>query len=254
MEFIQYEVNGAVAEIILNRPDAHHALNEQMLSELKLAVEKAAASEALIVLLRGTGKGFSAGGDIRMMTSEHDPDQFKQLMDTIEAVTLTLYQMKKVTIAAIHGAAAGLGLSLALCADIVLAENAVLAMNFIGIGLVPDGGGHYLLKKRIGEAKAKKLIWSGKKLSAAEAADMGLLDGTFAGGPAEGARPFIETLLASPLLAMIETKAIFQSLQLEELKKVLSLERSAQEKMRRTKDHQEGIRAFLEKREPKFQV
>lgn len=123
----------------------------------------AAASEALIVLLRGSGKGFSAGGDIRMMTSEHDPDQFKRLMDTIEAVTLNLYQMKKVTIAAIHGAAAGLGLSLALCADIVLAEkNAVLAMNFIGIGLVPDGGGHYLLKKRIGEAKAKKLIWSGK--------------------------------------------------------------------------------------------
>ncbi|MCY9375796.1 enoyl-CoA hydratase [Bacillus sp. T17B1] len=255
MEFIQYEVNGSVAEIILNRPDAHHALNEQMLSELKEAVEKAAASEVLIVLLRGTGKGFSAGGDIRMMTSEHNSDQFKQLMDTIEAVILTFYQMKKVTIAAIHGAAAGLGLSLALCADIVLAEkNAVLAMNFIGIGLVPDGGGHYLLMKRIGEAKAKKLIWSGKKCSAAEAADMGLLDGTFAGGPAEGARPFIETLLASPLLAMIETKAIFQSLQLEELKKVLSLERSAQEKMRRTKDHQEGIRAFLEKREPKFQV
>ncbi|RPK17254.1 Enoyl-CoA hydratase [Bacillus subtilis] len=255
MEFVQYACNGAVAEIILNRPDAHHALNEQMLSELKEAVEMAAASEALIVLLRGSGKGFSAGGDIRMMTSEHDSDQFKRLMDTIEAVTLNLYQMKKVTIAAIHGAAAGLGLSLALCADIVLAEkNAVLAMNFIGIGLVPDGGGHYLLKKRIGEAKAKKLIWSGKKLSASEAADMGLLDGTFAGDPAEGARPIIETLLASPLLAMIETKAIFQSLQIEELKKVLSLERSAQERMRRTKDHQEGIRAFLEKREPKFQA
>lgn len=249
MEFVQYACNGAVAEIILNRPDAHHALNEQMLSELKEAVEMAAASEALIVLLRGSGKGFSAGGDIRMMTSEHDPDQFKRLMDTIEAVTLNLYQMKKVTIAAIHGVAAGLGLSLALAE-----KNAVLAMNFIGIGLVPDGGGHYLLKKRIGEAKAKKLIWSGKKLSASEAADMGLFDGTFAGDPAEGARPIIETLLASPLLAMIETKAIFQSLQIEELKKVLSLERSAQERMRRTKDHQEGIRAFLEKREPKFQA
>lgn len=123
MEFVQYACNGAVAEIILNRPDAHHALNEQLLSELKEAVEMAAASEALIVLLRGSGKGFSAGGDIRMMTSEHDPDQFKRLMDTIEAVTLNLYQMKKVTIAAIHGAAAGLGLSLALCADIVLAEK-----------------------------------------------------------------------------------------------------------------------------------
>ncbi|KAF1680342.1 MULTISPECIES: enoyl-CoA hydratase [Bacillus] len=255
MEFIKYEVNGTIAEIILNRPDAHHALNEQMLSELKEAIEKAAASEALIVFLRGSGKGFSAGGDIRMMTSEHDLEQFNQLMDTIEAVTLSLYQMKKVTIAAIHGAAAGLGLSLALCADIVLAEeNAVLTMNFIGIGLVPDGGGHYLLKKRIGEVKAKKLIWSGKKLSAAEAADMGLLDGTFAGDPAEGARPFIETLLSSPLLAMLETKSIFQSLQLDELKKVLSLERVAQEKMRRTKDHREGIRAFLEKREPKFQA
>lgn len=91
-----------------------------------------------------------------MMTSEHDPDQFRQLMDTIEAITLTLYEMKKVTIAAVHGAAAGLGLSLALCADIVLAEkNAFLAMNFIGIGLVPDGGGHYLLKKGLGKRKRK---------------------------------------------------------------------------------------------------
>ncbi len=255
MDYIQYELKGPVAEIVLNRPDAHHALNEQMLFELKEACEKVSESEALIVLLRGTGKGFSAGGDIRMMTSDHDPDQFRQLMDTIEAITLTLYEMKKVTIAAVHGAAAGLGLSLALCADIVLAEkNAVLAMNFIGIGLVPDGGGHYLLKKRIGEAKAKKLIWSGKKLSAEEAAGMGLLDGTFNGEPAEGARPYVETLLASPLLAMIETKAIFQSLHIDELKKVLALERSAQERMRRTKDHQEGIRAFLEKREPKFQA
>lgn len=83
---------------------------------------------------------------------------------------------------------------------------------------------------------------------------MGLLDGTFNGEPAEGARPYVETLLASPLLAMIETKAIFQSLHIDELKKVLALERSAQERMRMTKDHQEGIRAFLEKREPKFQA
>ncbi|ASS70499.1 enoyl-CoA hydratase [Bacillus atrophaeus] len=253
MDYIQYEAKGLVAEIVFQRPDAYNAFNEQMLNELKEACIKAAESEALIVLLRGSGRGFSAGGDIHMMTSPHDSGQFKQLMDTIETITITLFQMKKITVAAIHGAAAGLGLSVALCADMVLAEkNAGLAMNFNGIGLIPDGGGHYLLMKRVGETEAKKLIWSGKKLSAEEAVILGLADGTFSGEPAAGAEPYVNQLLASPLQAMIETKAIYQSLHEDKLKQVLSLERSAQERMRKTKDHQEGIRAFLEKRKPMF--
>ncbi|MFP3813254.1 enoyl-CoA hydratase-related protein, partial [Bacillus sp. SIMBA_005] len=96
------------------RPDSYNALNEQMLRELENACVMAADSEALIVLLRGEGRGFSAGGDIQMMTSDHDSGEYERLMKMIESITLTLYDMKKIVIAAIHGAAAGLGLSFAL--------------------------------------------------------------------------------------------------------------------------------------------
>ncbi|MBY8912630.1 enoyl-CoA hydratase [Bacillus sp. YC2] len=253
MEYIQYEEKGKIAEIILNRPDSYNALNEQMLRELENACIMAAESDALIVLLRGEGRGFSAGGDIQMMTSAHDAGQYERLMKMIESITLTLYDMKKIVIAAIHGAAAGLGLSFALCADVVLAEqNARLAMNFIGIGLVPDGGGHYLLMRRVGEMEAKKLIWSGEKLPAEEAVRKKLADGLFSGDPKTGAKPYIDRLLNAPLSAMIETKAIYNSLHMNRLKDVLSLERKAQENMRKTDDHKEGIRAFLEKRTPQF--
>ncbi|MFV4876270.1 enoyl-CoA hydratase [Bacillus velezensis] len=253
MQYIRYEEKGKIAEIVLNRPDSYNALNEQMLRELENACVMAADSEALIVLLRGEGRGFSAGGDIQMMTSDHDSGEYERLMKMIESITLTLYDMKKIVIAAIHGAAAGLGLSFALCADVVLAEeNARLAMNFIGIGLVPDGGGHYLLMRRVGEIEAKKLIWSGEKLPAEKAVRLKLADGLFSGGPSEGAQPYIDRLLHAPLSAMIETKAIYQSLHISRLKDVLSLERKAQENMRKTDDHKEGIRAFLDKRTPQF--
>ncbi|WP_438421533.1 enoyl-CoA hydratase [Bacillus siamensis] len=253
MQYIRYEEKGKMAEIVLNRPGSYNALNEQMLRELENACVMAADSEALIVLLRGEGRGFSAGGDIQMMTSNHDPEEYERFMKMIESITLTLYDMKKIVIAAIHGAAAGLGLSFALCADVVLAEeNARLAMNFIGIGLVPDGGGHYLLMRRVGEIEAKKLIWSGEKLPAEKAVELKLADGLFSGDPAAGAKPYIDRLLHAPLAAMIETKAIYQSLHISRLKDVLSLERKAQENMRKTDDHKEGIRAFLEKRTPQF--
>lgn len=146
-------------------------------------------------------------------------------MDMIEVVILMLYQMKKVIIVVIYGVVVGLGLSLVFCVDIVFVEkNVVFVMNFIGIGFVLDGGGYYLLKKRIGEVKVKKLIWSGKKFFVVEVVDMGFFDGIFVGGFVEGVRFFIEIFLVLFFLVMIEMKVIFQSFQFEELKKVFFFE------------------------------
>ena len=151
------------------RQDGMDRMNEKMLEELNEALRVAEESESLLLLVRGSGKGFSAGGDIKMMLSSGDQDISARVIDTISEIAVKLYSMPKMTTAAVHGAAAGLGLSLALSCDHVLVEKeAKLAMNFIGIGLVPDGGGHFFLERRIGETAAKELIWSGKKLTGAE--------------------------------------------------------------------------------------
>ncbi|NPC92064.1 enoyl-CoA hydratase [Bacillus sp. WMMC1349] len=253
MEFIHWQDHGQMFEIILNRPDAYNALHEKMLEELKEALILAEESEANIMLLKGSGKGFSAGGDIKMMLSSGDVKQSEHVIDTISDIAMMIYTMPKITIAAIHGAAAGLGLSLALACDHVMAEKeAKLAMNFIGIGLVPDGGGHFFLERKVGERTAKELIWSGKKLLADEAFKLQLVEEVFSGDLHHHVDVKVEKLLRAPLSAMIESKKIYQSLNVERLQKTLELEKTSQVKMRSTKDHQEGIRAFLEKRKPQF--
>ncbi|MDA1476038.1 enoyl-CoA hydratase [Bacillus changyiensis] len=253
MEFIKWQDHGQMFEIVLNRPDAYNALHENMLEELKEALIIAEESEAKIMLLKGNGKGFSAGGDIKMMLSSGDALHSEHVIDTISDIAMMIYTMPKITIAAIHGAAAGLGLSLALACDHVMAEKeAKLAMNFIGIGLVPDGGGHFFLERKIGEKTAKELIWSGKKLLADEAFKLQLVDEVFSGDLNHHVDVQVEKLLRAPLSAMIESKKIYQSLNVERLQKTLELEKTSQVKMRLTKDHQEGIRAFLEKRKPQF--
>ncbi|MFB6498128.1 enoyl-CoA hydratase [Bacillus haynesii] len=253
MEYIKWKDENGIFEIVLNRSEAYNALNEKMLEELNEALSVAEESESLLLLVRGSDKGFSAGGDIKMMLSSGDQDSSARVIDTISEIAVKLYSMPKITVAAVHGAAAGLGLSLALSCDHVLVEKeAKLAMNFIGIGLVPDGGGHFFLERRVGEAAAKELIWSGKKLTGAEAHELRIADAVFSGDSGRFARIYLEKLLHAPLAAMIETKKIYQALNGGRLQKTLELEKTAQMKMRLTSDHQEGIRAFLEKRQPQF--
>ncbi|MFN2746904.1 MULTISPECIES: enoyl-CoA hydratase [Bacillus] len=252
MEYIKWKDRGEMFEIVLNRPEAYNALHVQMLEELKEALTLASESEAMLLLLKGSGKGFSAGGDINMMLST-DEKLSELVIDTLSDIAMMIYSMPKITVAAVHGAAAGLGLSLALSCDHVLADKgAKLAMNFIGIGLVPDGGGHFFLERRIGERAAKELIWSGKKLTADEARRLQLVDAVFDGDLDRHVGAHLEKLLESPLSAMIETKKIYQTLNAGRLRTTLDLEKVSQIKMRRTSDHQEGIRAFLEKRQPRF--
>lgn len=137
---VKYE--GRVATIMMNRPEVLNALDEPTLKELLAKLKEVAESSVHIVVLCGNGRGFSAGGDIKSMLSSNDESKFESIMNTISEIVVTLYTMPKLVISAIHGPTAGLGLSIALTADYVLADvSSIIAMNFIGIALIPDGGG-----------------------------------------------------------------------------------------------------------------
>jgi 2-(1,2-epoxy-1,2-dihydrophenyl)acetyl-CoA isomerase len=245
------EQQNGVITITLNRPEAYNSLDVPMLKELLQLLNKASQLEENILVIKGNGKGFSAGGDIKTMLSSFDTP-FDSIMETIGDVITALYKMPKLTICTIHGAAAGLGLSLALACDHVMVdERAKVAMNFIGIGLVPDGGGHFFLKQRLGDRKARSVIWEGKTMSAEEAISAGIID-EVTNNLEQAVTEKITEWLAKPVQAMIATKLIYVSNQIADLKNILEMETFYQGKMRTTKDHQEGVSAFLEKRKPAF--
>ncbi|WP_046175419.1 enoyl-CoA hydratase [Domibacillus indicus] len=255
MKHVLCSIERETAFIRLNRANDLNALNIEMMNELCCCLKEVSRNDAVnIVVLSGEGPVFSAGGDIKEMLAARDEGQFQSIMDTIADIALCFYTMPKLTAAAIHGAAAGLGLSIALAADFVLCEtDSKLAMNFIGIGLIPDGGGHFMLERRLGAVKAKKVIWDGKIMSGAEAAEMGLVDRSVAPGAIHQEVGYLmKELYQKPIQAMIKTKKIMADMNRPQLLKTLELEKQGQLKMRESKDHQEGIRAFLEKRRPVF--
>jgi len=247
-------VNGRVAIVEMNRPESLNALDTDLIRGLVSKLKEIGDSDEInIVVLTGKGKAFSAGGDIKTMLSNMNEHDFFPIMDCISELVVTLYSMPKLTISAVSGAAAGLGFSLALATDYIIADkNSKLAMNFIGIGLVPDGGAHFFLEKKLGETKAKQIIWDGKMMGAEEAYNIGLIQEVAAESLKKALDERIEDWLNRPVQAMIKTKKILAEKNRPQLLKILELEKHGQQKMRETADHKEGIRAFLEKRPPKF--
>lgn len=241
-----------LAVLTLNRPQTFNALNKEMLEQILEALDEVKKSPAHFLVLKGKGKAFSAGGDIKMMTVPETGELFSDIMETIGNVVLALYTMPQLTITVIQGSAAGLGLSMALACDYVIAEEkAKIAMNFIGIGLIPDGGAHYFLKERLGVHQAKHVIWKGEVLSGAEAKRIGMIDEAIA-DVEQAVQQKLEDWGRKPILAMKETKQLYMQRNVSELQHVLKMETKGQAKMRDTKDHYEGVQAFLEKRVPMF--
>jgi len=254
-ETIRLEREGRLARVALNRPDSMNAMNSVMMKELADAFEELKEDRSVqVVILKGEGRAFSAGGDIKQMIDPENPMDLSAVMKDISRLAIALYTLPQITIASVHGAAAGLGFSMVLACDVIIAEkSSKLAMNFIGIGLVPDGGGHFFLKERIGVPKAKQMIWAGDVMPAEQAAGWGLIDEVAQDGTAhKESEGMAQKLLSTPISAMIASKGILHTSRLEELRSVLELEADAQQAMRKTSDHKEGIRAFVEKRKPAF--
>lgn len=251
---VNVQKDGSVAIVSLNRPEVLNALNKEMMQELNKELKILSLDdEVKIIILKGNGGAFCSGGDIKSMFNLGKEKDFYAIMDSINELVMCLYTMPKLTIAAVHGAAAGLGFSLALATDCIIAEkDSKVAMNFIGIGLIPDGGGHFFLERRLGELNTMKLIWDGEVLMAPRAYEMGLIDIVAEEGLEEAVNTKVAEWKQKPMQAMIRTKKILAETKRPQLLKILELEKGSQLIMRQTEDHQEGIKAFVEKRKPAF--
>ncbi|MCF6408952.1 enoyl-CoA hydratase-related protein [Pseudalkalibacillus salsuginis] len=247
-EPIRIEFKDQIIHIELNRPHVLNAMNVELIEQLNEKLVSVTDHESKIILVFGAGAGFSSGGDITSMNEDISETRFTEIMEQVKEMIVKVYTLPKVVISAVHGPAAGLGFSLSLASDyIVASEDASFGLNFIKIGLVADGGCHYLLKNKLGDQVAKQAILNGRTFNAEEAFQLGLIDKVVADQPFTHAEEIAKQFLKQPIEALIETKMIFNSLNVTELIKTLDMENVAQGKMRKTLEHQRRIQAFLNK-------
>jgi enoyl-CoA hydratase/carnithine racemase len=239
-----------IAVITINRPETRNCLSADVRAGLAAAWDRFERDPALrVAILTGAGeKAFCAGGDLKEMveTGMKVPprDMFALPYDTVE--------LSKPTIAAVNGAAVGLGCDLALCCDFIIASDAaVFAMSFIERGLVPDGGGLYLLPRRVGLVRAKELIFTGRRVKPDEALHIGLIDRLTSADKLLGeARAWaIELSRGSPTALALAKSILDRSFELSE-EEALALGREAQAICYTTKEHQDSVAAFLRKKAP----
>jgi len=253
MTLVKFESLNNVSYIRLNRPDRYNALNKDMLADFVCVLEEVEENEDKVLILTGEGEAFSAGGDMEMLKQFAEREVYDEVLTSIENIVMKLYKMPKIIISAIHGPAAGLGLSIGLAADYVLAqEEAKLGMLFLGVGLAPDGGGHFWLKERFGVQAAKQFIWNMEQVTGKEAKKMGLIDQDVQGDVMVAAENLAAKLNQSPLEAMLATKLTYHEERQSQLEYYLKKERENQWKLGQTRDHEEGVSAFLEKRKAEF--
>jgi enoyl-CoA hydratase/carnithine racemase len=181
---VSLRMDGAVAVVTLNRPDTRNAIDDTMREALVAMMTKLEADSAVrAVVLTGAGKHFCAGGDVAAMrerlnapAGEVGINGWRRQIHTHRAIS-DIYNFTKPTIAAVNGAAVGLGADLALACDFVLAaDNAMVSISYLMRGLIPDGGSLYLLPRRVGLSRAKELIYTGRRVQAEEALIIGLAD------------------------------------------------------------------------------
>ena len=256
---IIYTKEEGVATITLNRPDRRNAFSPEMSESILKAVQDAAKDNGVRVLvLTGTGQAFCAGADVKAMAENASQPGGEGMRKDSErghvSLPILLHEFEKPVIAAINGVAVGGGLDLALACDIRIAsDKARFAEVFIRRGLIPAMGGIFFLPRLVGIDRACQLIWTGDMIDAREAERIGLVTMVVAHEELEIAtRELAEKLAKGPPLAIQKAKrAIYAGLGMD-LQSSLDYAFSALRELRKTEDHKEGARAFVEKREPVF--
>jgi 2-(1,2-epoxy-1,2-dihydrophenyl)acetyl-CoA isomerase len=247
---------GAVATITLNRPDARNAIDLAMRQELVAALDEIEADEAARVLVvTGAGGHFCAGGDVKSMRARRSTAaEGRARVELLNRMVLRLVNFPRPTIAMVDGYAVGAGTNLALCCDLVVAsDRARFGELFNKIGLVPDGGGTWLLSRLVGLARAKELIFTGEVFDAAEAARIGLVNRVVPVAElARATRALAETIAVGPPAVLRLAKHMVNRAATSDLASALDLEAYSQGLAVASDDHQEGLAAFFDKRTPEF--
>jgi 2-(1,2-epoxy-1,2-dihydrophenyl)acetyl-CoA isomerase len=246
--------DGAVLTITLNRPDVLNAFNADLHRALAAALREAQADDVRAVVITGAGRGFCVGQDLTEFR-EAAGDIGERLRGNYHSNILALRTLEKPVLAAVNGPAAGAGLSFACACDLRLAAaGATFVPAFINIGLVPDSGGTYFVRRLLGTARAFEWMTSGRRLGAAEALEWGLVSEVVEDERlAERAAELAAELAAMPTRGVGLTKRLFDHAENATLEEQLELEAELQTAATQTADFREGVDAFLEKRDPRFE-
>jgi 2-(1,2-epoxy-1,2-dihydrophenyl)acetyl-CoA isomerase len=260
-ETVTVHRDGAAATIALDRPEALNAWNRQLGADLLAALRDAAGDDGVrAVRLTGAGRAFSSGADLRDIQAMDErradgtPDIERLLHERYHPIITLVREMEKPVLAAVNGPAAGIGASLALAADLVIAaESAYFLLAFVNIGLVPDGGSSLLVPSRVGFTRAAEMAMLGERIPAPRAVEWGLINRVAADDAfAAESDALLERLAAGPTRAYAGAKRQLNAWVFGPMAEQLAREASIQQEMAGSADFAEGVAAFLERRTAVF--
>ncbi|NYI78330.1 enoyl-CoA hydratase/isomerase family protein [Nocardioides panzhihuensis] len=258
---VLHSTEAGVLTITINRPDRANALRpEDRNTLIRLFTEAHTDHDVRVVVLRANGRHFCSGADVVRLADGHAKnvkratDPMRTIMGGAQTLVASVLDCSKPVLAVVQGGAAGIGAHLAYAADLVVAaETAYFAEAFVKRGLVMDGGGAYLLARRIGPAKAKEMAFFGEKLPAAEALSLGLVNRVVPAGELDAtADELIARLAGGPTTAIGLTKRLINDAPDTDRTGAFVAEAMAQEVQSYSEDAKEGVRAFVEKRPADF--
>lgn len=259
-ETVKWERSDGVGRLTLNRPDSLNAWTAELGGELKAIVTGEAADPSVrAVLVTGAGRGFSSGADLRAgfdpSPEDARPDVRKELHEVYHPIIAGIRRLEKPVVAAVNGPAVGIGCSLALACDLVLAaESAFFGLAFVGIGLMPDGGSTLFVPASVGKARAFEMALLGERIPAERALEWGLVNAVHPDAELmDEADALVERLAHGPTLSYAGSKRALNQMIYPQLEEQLELEAEIQHTLARSDDFLEGVGAFAEKRRPAFQ-
>jgi 2-(1,2-epoxy-1,2-dihydrophenyl)acetyl-CoA isomerase len=258
-EHLIWEQDGGVGRLTLNRPDSLNAWTAAFGRELKRAIDVDAADASVrALLITGAGRGFSSGADLKEgfdPAEDGMPDVRKELHELYHPIIAGVRRLEKPVVAAVNGPAVGIGASLAFACDLVLAaESAFFGLAFVNIGLMPDGGSTLFVPAAVGKARAFQMALLGERVDSARALDWGLVNHVHPDERLlEEANALVEKLAAGPTRSYAGSKKALNRMLYPDLEGQLDLEAELQHALARTRDFQEGVLAFVEKRDPAFE-